>query len=68
MSSCAAFDDPCPSNWKVVEGPWVMLWAMNVTHASKKDFVAPMAEIDDGFYHILILRDVGKCALLDVSD
>jgi sphingosine kinase len=60
------FDQPVPSTWKVMDGDWVMMWAMNVTHASGKDFVAPTAEIDDGYYTCIILRDVGRCSLLDM--
>ena len=66
LSLLPPLDSPLPTNWKTIEGNWVMIWAMNVTHASGKDFVAPSAELDDGLFHVVILRDVGRCTLLDM--
>ena len=50
---------------QTIDDRFILVWAMNTTHASQTDYVAPMAEVDDGYFHIIFLRaNVSRCSAL----
>lgn len=43
--------------WRTIEGKFSMVWALNVTHAASDNFTCPHAELADGCFDVLVLRD-----------
>ncbi|RHY33982.1 hypothetical protein DYB32_001217 [Aphanomyces invadans] len=48
-------EDPKPETWKTIEGDFSLFWAMNTAWAATDGLVAPSAELDDGFMHVVIM-------------
>jgi len=41
--------------WKEMDGPFYMLWGVNVSHAAADAHIAPPAEISDGYFHLMLV-------------
>mmetsp|Transcript_5986 Transcript_5986/g.9493 ORF Transcript_5986/g.9493 Transcript_5986/m.9493 type:complete len:266 (+) Transcript_5986:139-936(+) len=46
-----------PRNWKVIDGRFVCLWAMNMSHAAYDLHVAPEAQLQDGCFDVVVLKE-----------
>ena len=46
-----------PLEWNCISGEFIMLWACNVTHPSYDVFISPDIKFDDGFHHIVLIRN-----------
>ncbi len=51
-------NEPLPNDefWVHCEDDFVLFWASQVTHAGEKMIHAPQCRIDDGVFHIFIVR------------
>ncbi|TYZ65191.1 hypothetical protein PybrP1_000329 [[Pythium] brassicae (nom. inval.)] len=47
--------------WREVTGNFHLLWVMSITHAAGDAFVAPHAQLDDGYNYITYM-DANECA------
>ena len=56
--------------WAVVEGDFLLLWAMNVSHGASDMHVAPTLDLDDGLIQLMWITagTMGKCKLLELMD
>jgi len=45
------------SQWRTLEGNFSMVWALNVTHCAFDNMTAPYAELCDGCYDVLVVRE-----------
>lgn len=43
--------------WRTIEGKFSIVWALNVTHAASDNHTAPYAQLADGCFDVLVLRD-----------
>ncbi|KAG1704781.1 hypothetical protein DVH05_004809 [Phytophthora capsici] len=41
--------------WQEMDGPFYMFWSMNVSHAAADAYIAPPAEISDGYFHMMLV-------------
>eukprot|EP00644_Phytophthora_capsici_P002960 jgi/Phyca11/102731/e_gw1.7.782.1 len=41
--------------WQEMDGPFFMFWSMNVSHAAADAYIAPPAEISDGYFHMMLV-------------
>lgn len=49
-------NQPLPSNWIVVEGDFIMVYASHQTHLGTDVFFAPDAKLDDGLMWLVIIQ------------
>ncbi|TDH67465.1 hypothetical protein CCR75_007844 [Bremia lactucae] len=42
-------------NWLEMDGPFYMFWSMNVSHAAADAYIAPPADIADGYFQIMLV-------------
>ncbi|ETV87664.1 hypothetical protein, variant 2 [Aphanomyces astaci] len=56
-------EDPKPETWKTIEGNFSLFWAMNAAWAGTNGLVAPSAEFDDGYMHVVIMP--GKVSMAE---
>ena len=50
------FEKPVDKEWVTIEDDFKLFWASNVSHAASNMYLCPMAKMDDGMFHILIVR------------
>lgn len=56
-----------PSEWEVIEGKFAFFWAMNTSYASHDALVAPGANMNDGYMHVMYInKSVSKLDLANV--
>jgi sphingosine kinase len=48
--------DPTPSEWKVIEDDIILIWVCQTTHTSYDVFSSPLSKLNDGLFHILLIR------------
>jgi len=48
--------DPTPSEWKVIEDDIILIWVCQTTHTSYDVFSSPFSKLNDGLFHILLIR------------
>lgn len=55
-------DQPLPDaeRWRVISGDFSTIWAMNVSHGSSDAIPAPDAKLNDGQWHVVVLRHVSR--------
>ncbi|KAF4316557.1 hypothetical protein G195_009858, partial [Phytophthora kernoviae 00238/432] len=41
--------------WEEMDGPFYMFWGMNVSHAAADAHIAPPADINDGYFHLMLV-------------
>ena len=56
--------EPLPSSWERIEGHFCTVLVSNMSHIAEDTHTAPGAALDDGLFHILVVRDIGRCPLL----
>ena len=56
VDSLPPLNEPVPSDWKTIEGEFILFWASQVTHAAVNTFHCPPSKMQDGLFHILIVR------------
>ena len=49
--------DKIPNEWKSITGDFIMMWAVNVTHPSYDVFINSNIKFNDGFHHIILIRN-----------
>lgn len=47
---------PLPDGWMSFEDDFMILWVCNTSHAGYNVFSCPMAKMNDGLFHILVVR------------
>ncbi len=47
---------PVPADWVVIEGEFLVFWAMNTSHAAHDMLAAPAARLSDGLLQLLLVR------------
>ena len=50
------FNGPLPENWVTIEDDFRVIWVCNTTHASYNVFSCPISKMNDGLFHVLIVR------------
>eukprot|EP00656_Telonema_subtile_P001455 TRINITY_DN10649_c0_g1_i2.p1 TRINITY_DN10649_c0_g1~~TRINITY_DN10649_c0_g1_i2.p1 ORF type:complete len:200 (-),score=48.03 TRINITY_DN10649_c0_g1_i2:186-785(-) len=50
--------------WEAIEGDFNLVWVCNTTHMAPNAEIAPGSELDDGLFHIIVIRKVCCCPLL----
>ena len=45
-----------PEGWRVVEDDLLVFWVCNTSHAAHNMFTCPAAGMDDGLFHVLVVR------------
>ena len=45
-----------PEGWRVIEDDLLVFWVCNTSHAAHNMFTCPMAGMDDGLFHVLVVR------------
>lgn len=50
------FGEEVPEGWVSVEDDFTVFWACQTSHASYNMFNCPMSKINDGLFHILVVR------------
>lgn len=48
--------DPTPSNWEVIEDDIILIWVCQTTHTAYDVFTSPSSKLNDGLFHILLIR------------
>eukprot|EP00535_Pseudo-nitzschia_heimii_P008661 CAMPEP_0197179878 /NCGR_PEP_ID=MMETSP1423-20130617/4686_1 /TAXON_ID=476441 /ORGANISM="Pseudo-nitzschia heimii, Strain UNC1101" /LENGTH=548 /DNA_ID=CAMNT_0042629863 /DNA_START=1 /DNA_END=1644 /DNA_ORIENTATION=- len=64
--SIPPLNEPIPDSneWVTCEDDFILFWASQMTHAGEQMFNAPSCKIDDGIFHIMIVRgDVSRIQL-----
>jgi sphingosine kinase len=56
IADMPALHDPVPNDWVTSEDDFYLFWASQVTHASESTFNSPPCKLQDGVFHILIVR------------
>lgn len=51
-----SLDEPIPSDWVTVEDDFALLWVSQVTHAAMHTYQAPQSTMNDGVFHIMMVR------------
>ncbi|KAL3791593.1 hypothetical protein HJC23_012183 [Cyclotella cryptica] len=54
------FGKPLSNKWVTIEDDFIVFWACNVSHAAHNMYNCPMAKMNDGMFHILVVR--GSCS------
>ena len=67
--NCLAADKQIPptkqQDWQVMQDDFVLIWAMNISHATQNIKAAPHAHLSDGMMDIIIVRrGISKLNLL----
>ena len=47
---------PLPEGWESIEDEFRVFWVCNTSHASYDMFTCPMAKMNDGLFHMLVVR------------
>lgn len=47
---------PLPTQWKTIDGDFVLFWASQVTHAAYNTFQSPLSQMQDGLFRIMVVR------------
>ena len=55
---------PAADGWVRLEGAFSTVLVCNMSHIAEDTHAAPGAKLDDGLFHILVVRDIGRCPLL----
>eukprot|EP00927_Polykrikos_kofoidii_P080084 TRINITY_DN76954_c0_g1_i1.p1 TRINITY_DN76954_c0_g1~~TRINITY_DN76954_c0_g1_i1.p1 ORF type:complete len:496 (+),score=58.53 TRINITY_DN76954_c0_g1_i1:101-1588(+) len=66
--SCAepAVDAPLPEGpWVTIDSDLTIFWGMNTAWAAHDNHTVPGADLSDGVWSLVVLRNVGRKALLD---
>ena len=50
------FTEPLPEDWVTIDDDIRVFWVCNTTHASYNVFTCPMSKMNDGLFHVLIVR------------
>jgi sphingosine kinase len=56
ITDMPALNDPVPKDWVTSEDDFYLFWASQVTHAAENVHHAPPCKLNDGVFHILIVR------------
>lgn len=51
-----SLSDQVPGDWVTEEDEFLVFWASHVSHAAEKTHNSPMSRLDDGVFHILVVR------------
>ena len=54
--SMPEFGKPLSNDWVTIEDDFIVFWACNVSHAAHNMYNCPMAKMNDGMFHILVVR------------
>ncbi|GMI17540.1 hypothetical protein TrLO_g14802 [Triparma laevis f. longispina] len=57
-------DQPVDGNWTTIEDNFLCFWALQTTHASQGMFTSPASRMNDGKFHIYVVR--GKASRLNL--
>ena len=49
---------PLPSGWKSIEDDFLVFWVCNTSHAAYNMYTCPMSKMNDGLFHVLVVRCV----------
>ncbi|KAH7299890.1 hypothetical protein KP509_24G035100 [Ceratopteris richardii] len=55
---------PEKSEWRIMNGNFILVWLMNVPWATQTVLAAPKAELSDGFLDLLIIKECSRRELL----
>lgn len=47
---------PLPDGWESIEDEFLVFWVCNTSHAAFNMYTCPMAKMNDGLFHVLIVR------------
>jgi sphingosine kinase len=50
------FDKPLPEDWVTIEDDFKVFWVSNVSHPAYNMHLCPMSKMNDGLFHIVIVR------------
>jgi diacylglycerol kinase family enzyme len=50
------FGKPLPSDWVTIEDDFKVFWVSNVSHPAYNMHLCPMSKMNDGLFHIVIVR------------
>lgn len=50
------FGEPTPDTWVTIEDDFKVFWVSNVSHPAYNMLLCPMSEMNDGVFHVLIVR------------
>ncbi|XVE87943.1 hypothetical protein DITRI_Ditri19aG0029200 [Diplodiscus trichospermus] len=53
-------------HWRTVRGPFVLIWLQNVPWGSEDFMAAPNAKFSDGYFDLIVVKDLPKLALLSL--
>mmetsp|Transcript_10363 Transcript_10363/g.15599 ORF Transcript_10363/g.15599 Transcript_10363/m.15599 type:complete len:344 (+) Transcript_10363:1-1032(+) len=60
-------NEPLSKDWVTIEDDFSVFWVCNTTHASYNVFTCPMSKMNDGVFHVLIVRSsVSRLRLLQM--
>ena len=48
--------EPLPDGWVSFEDDFIVFWVCNTSHAAHNMFTCPVAKMNDGLFHVLIVR------------
>ncbi|EED95075.1 sphingosine kinase [Thalassiosira pseudonana CCMP1335] len=63
-STVPKIEEYLPKEWVTIEDDFIVFWVCNVSHASYNMYNCPMAKMNDGLFHILIVR--ASCSRLQL--
>uniref|UniRef100_A0A7S1FT61 DAGKc domain-containing protein n=1 Tax=Corethron hystrix TaxID=216773 RepID=A0A7S1FT61_9STRA len=67
MKHFPKWKEDIPSNWKTIEGDFVVFWPSQVSHPGAPLLSSPHSRIDDGVFQVLIMRQpVSRLDLVNV--
>jgi sphingosine kinase len=50
------WEDDVPSNWKTIEGDFVVFWPSQVSHPGAHIHSSPASRVDDGIFNVFLIR------------
>jgi sphingosine kinase len=61
------FSDPSNIEYrKVIEGPFLFVWAVQTSHAAATMHSGPGVRLDDGVFTIYVVRNMSRCEMLQL--
>lgn len=54
--SMPKFGGPLPTDWITIEDDFRVFWVSNVSHPAYNMHLCPMSKMNDGVFHIVIVR------------
>lgn len=57
---------PLPAEFKVVEGRFTLIMIGNTSHCSSNAHTTPGAKINDGYLHVVVIREITRWTLLNI--